>query len=86
MNKDSWVVNGQAEGVPPIVGQEYEIHCSRKGTFSGKVLEINGDFATIEVTDGQPHFISIDYKLGYNGIVNVRNSLAYFIPKEGSES
>lgn len=79
MSEDIWVVNGQPEGTPPVVGQEYEVHCSRKGTFKGKVLEVSDPFATLEVTEGKPQFMSLDYKLAYKGRVSVRASLAYFI-------
>lgn len=80
MSEDIWVVAGKPKGTPPVVGELYEIRDSRKGTFNAKVLEVGDPFATVEVFEGKPKFMSLDYKLNYNGIVSVRASLAYFIP------
>lgn len=80
MSEDIWVVAGKPEDTPPVVGELYEIRDSRKGTFRAKVLEVDDPFAIVEVFEGKPNFISLDYKLNYNGVVSVRASLAYFIP------
>lgn len=79
MTEETWVIRGQPEGTAPVVGHLYEIRDSRKGTFNGKVVEVAGNTATIEVTEGEPRFASLDYRLGYNGLVKIRASLAYLI-------
>jgi hypothetical protein len=80
MDGETWVIKGAPAGALPEVGREYEITDSRKGTFAGKVLEVNGDFAKVEVTKGKPKFMSAGYRDSYDGIVSVRASLATFAP------
>lgn len=79
---NNWVIAGKSDDAIPEVGKLYEIRDNRKGTFTGKILEVNGNFATVEVVEGEPKFISLDYKLGYNGIVSIRNVLVYMIELE----
>jgi len=86
MTEDIWVVAGKPKGTPPVVGELYEIRDIRKGTFNAKVLEVSDPFATVEVFEGKPKFLSLDYKLNYNGIVSVRSSLAYFISLKPSRN
>ena len=78
----NWVIARQPDNAIPVIGQEYEIRDSRKGTFKGKILSVNGEWADVEVTDGKPKFISLDYKLGYNGYVSIRAGLVYLIALE----
>jgi hypothetical protein len=85
----NWVIAGKPDDAVPTVGREYEIRDRRKGTFSGRILAVNGEWAEVEVTKGKPYFMSLDYKLGYNGFVSIRAGLVYLIEQpaaEGSEA
>jgi hypothetical protein len=85
MTGENWVIKGEPAGALPEVGREYEITDSRKGTFAGKVLEVNGDFAKVDVTKGKPKFMSAGFRDSYDGIVSVRASLATFVPIMNNE-
>lgn len=55
------------------VGKTYRITHTRKGTFTGRVLSNDGEWAEIEVTDGvAEHMVKDD--VGPGGRVNVRLS------------
>jgi len=78
----TWVIAGKPDDSIPIVGQEYEVRHSRKGTFTGCILRILRDWAWIRVTEGEPRFASFGSRLDYDGIVSVRDSLTYLIEIE----
>lgn len=78
----NWVIARQPDNAVPVVGQEYEIRDSRKGTFCGKILNVHGEFADVEVTEGSPKFRSLDFKLQYSGYVSIRAGLVYLIELE----
>lgn len=81
----SWVIARKPDGEVPIVGKEYEIRDSRHGTYSGRILNVRGAWAAVEVTQGQPRFASLGHKVSYNGTVTIRDSLVYLIEIESHE-
>lgn len=78
----NWVIARQPDTAIPAIGQEYEIRDSRKGTFTGKILNVRGEFADVEVTSGVPHFAGFESKLAYEGYLSIRAGLCYLIAVE----
>jgi hypothetical protein len=81
----NWVIAGKPADAVPVVGQEYKIRDSWKGTFSGRILTVTGEWADVEVTKGKPRFISMDRRLGYNGQISIRACLVYLIEQPAQE-
>jgi len=62
------------------VGKTYRVNSSRKGTFTGKVTAINGEFADILITSGRAGAM-MEYNEREEGEqVTVRMSLCIFTP------
>lgn len=88
-----WVIAGKENGALPEVGRVYEVRSSRKGTFSGRVLEVRDDFADFEVTEGRARFISTENRISDNlregrgeaQVVTVRDSLVLLIEVHDGE-
>lgn len=78
----NWVIARQPDNAIPVIGQEYEIRDSRKGTFNGKILNVRGEFADVEVTSGVPHFAGFASKLAYDGYLSIRAGFVYLIALE----
>ncbi len=57
-----------------VVGKQYEVRCSRKGTYLGKCLSVTGECASFEIVSGVAHFISEDDR-GPGNKVDARASL-----------
>lgn len=79
----SWRVAGRPNGEPPVVGREYTIHHSRKGTFTGRILKLWDCWADVEITRG---FASA--AMAYNvrevgDTVTIRDSQCVFAPQIG---
>lgn len=57
-----------------IVGNTYVITHRRKGTFTGKIVLIDGEWIDVEITQGTAHFLS-DADAGPGDVITVRNGL-----------
>jgi len=84
MNKN-WVIARQPEDATPIVGRIYEIRDVRKGTFTGRIISVNGEWAKVERLEGTIHWCSVTNNL-LSGprpdAVTIRAGLAYLIELE----
>lgn len=77
-----WIVAGKPNGYLPEVGKLYEIRHSRKGTFTGKLLSIDGEWADIEIVRGVARAI-MDYNIKYEGEkVTIRDVHSFFTEVE----
>lgn len=74
-----WVIQGKEKDSTPIVGAEYEIRHSRKGTFCGKIISVNDPFADVEITDGIAKAIMSYNVCEVGEIVSIRDTLSYLI-------
>jgi len=81
MDKKGWVISGKPDGELPIIGAVYEIRDSRKGTFTGRIISISGNFADVEVIEGKIHWASTENKIFDSNpdVVSIRDSLVYLI-------
>jgi hypothetical protein len=78
-----WVIAGEPKGSFPKVKGVYEIRDSRKGVFEGKIIDVRGDFADVEVLSGKIHWVSKENNL-FNPdpeVVSIRDILVYLIPR-----
>ena len=66
--------------VTPVVGQEYEVRHSRKGTFCMKVTKVEGEWISGTVISGVAKAM-MSYNVAKVGeSVTIRDSQSYFIP------
>ena len=80
MDKE-WVIAGKVKGTLPEIGKTYEIRDVRKGTYTGRIMNVRGEFADVEVTDGLPRFAGFESRLAYDGELTIRAGLVYLIEK-----
>ena len=76
----AWCVVGQDNGVPPIVGEVYEVRSQRKGNFVARVEAIDGDFAEVRILVGTARALLVENIRGKGETVFVRGTLAVFVP------
>lgn len=57
---DNWVIAGKPDGELPRIGTAYTIIDSRKGTFVGEVVTVDGDWASVLILAGEIHWKSIE--------------------------
>lgn len=81
MNNDemNWVIAGEKKDAAPIIGAAYEIRHSRKGTFVGRILAVRGNWADVEVLEGEIRQMSTEAKM-FNPnpeTVTIRDILSY---------
>lgn len=64
------------------VGKEYIVDHSRKGTFIGKVLSDDGEWAKVEIVKGKAHYMStVNNMLGkglIGDIITIKKSFCKF--------
>jgi hypothetical protein len=80
-NNEHWVIAGKSNDAQPKVGKVYEIRDRRKGTFTGRIISIGHPFATVEVLEGEIHWVSNENRM-FNAnpkTVGIRCSLCYLI-------
>ena len=81
----NWVIAGQPDGATPIIGNIYEIRHSRKGTFTGRIMSVDGEWAKVERLEGEIHWASVEYNLLVGSkpeVVSIRACLSYLIELE----
>ena len=83
----NWKIDGRPEGTEPKVFGVYKIEHSRKGIFFGRIIEVNDNFATVELLEGNPHFASRETKFdSETDLLGIRDSLSYLteiVEREG---
>jgi hypothetical protein len=80
----NWVIAGKPNDATPIVGGTYEIRHSRKGTFVGTILDVDGEWAHVNIISGKPKFASLEHKMDYDGVTSIRAGLVYLIELESA--
>jgi hypothetical protein len=73
----SWKISGQPDGSLPVVGQSYRVAHSRKGTFTGTLKSVDGEWADFEITKGRAQAILPENEVETGEIVTVRDSLCH---------
>lgn len=84
----NWKIAGEPDGAVPIVGEVYQIQDSRKGTFIGKIISVNGIWADVQRLSGKIKWASTDYQWEqgqYPNEVSIRDTLVYLIPRAAAE-
>jgi len=81
---ENWVIARKPDGTVPTVGQVYEIRDSRKGTFTGRIIDDSGYWARVEVLAVKIHWASKENHIFNRNpdVVNIRASLVYLIEIE----
>ena len=77
----NWVIARKPDSAVPAVGRLYEIRDSRKGTFIGRIVDVNGNIARVEVVSGEIHWASRENRI-FNAspdLVNICARLVYLI-------
>lgn len=74
-----------AGGGTPQVGKEYEVRNERKGTFTMRITQLDGEWITGTITHGVAKAV-MRYNVRDEGeSVTVRDCQSYFIPVEPCE-
>ena len=85
MVEDTWK-GCTLDGKPPIVGREYLVNSRRKGTFSGRVTEVNDPWVTLVITGGRAYGMSPRNTREEGEEVTCRNSLCCMAHLDDDES
>lgn len=75
----NWVIAGKPDSAVLEIGTVYDIHDARKGTFTGRVISVHGEFAQVEVLEGKIHWASNENRILNSSpeTVSIRASLVY---------
>ncbi len=81
MDKNGWVIAGKPDGELPVIDAVYEIRDSRKGTFTGRIISIRGEFADVEVLNDGIRWASNENRVFNSNpdTVSILDSLVYLI-------
>ena len=76
-----WVIAGKSSDAVPEIGTTYNIR-DRKGTFTGQILKVSGNFATVQRIEGDIRWASNENRLFIGSqpdVVSIRDILSYLI-------
>lgn len=80
----NWVIARQPNAIPQV-GKVYQIRDSRKGTFTGRILSVRGEWASVERLKGDIFWASKERNI-FDGprpdTVDIRAGLVYLIELE----
>lgn len=74
---NAYVVQSHA---PLVVGKEYEVRNSRKGTFRMRITKPDGEWITGEITSGVARAVMYHNVRDVGEEVTIRDKHSYFIP------
>lgn len=78
--KNQWVIAGTVAGTLPAVGALYEVRNERKGTFTGQVKSVDGEWLTLLIKRDTAKTLPPSNVRDEGERITVRDVHTYLIP------